>query len=194
MAEHRWNVTSNGDGMTMRDESAKRTAGGQTDSADSTVDAIEQKVLAFAEQLGRIVGTVQAKTEGWLDRDALNAQLSTVRDSATDLLQQLGGKGRTATTDGRRSAASKASKASKSTKASGGKATVASKARASATSATRAKSGGTGRSGGAVDAPGKQHRKPMPSESAATGQPRGGGSRIAKLKMANENRIMRRRG
>jgi hypothetical protein len=34
----------------------------------------------------------------------------------------------------------------------------------------------------------------MPSESAATGQPRGGGSRIAKLKMANENRIMRRRG
>jgi hypothetical protein len=49
-----------------------------------------------------------------------------------------------------------------------------------------------GRSGGVVDAPGKKHRKPMPSESGATGAPRGEGSRIAKLKAVNQNRVQRR--
>jgi hypothetical protein len=75
--------------MTMRDESMKGTAG-QTASGSAAADAVEQRVLAFAEQLGRIVGSVQAKAEGWLDRDALNAQISTVRDSASELLEHLG--------------------------------------------------------------------------------------------------------
>src|SRR5262245_7954079 len=52
-------------------------------------DAIEQQVVAFAEQLGRVVGTVQAKSEGWLDPKALADQVSRIRDSAAALLQEL---------------------------------------------------------------------------------------------------------
>ena len=37
-------------------------------SATSATDPVEQRLVAFAEQLGRIVGTVQAKADGWLDR------------------------------------------------------------------------------------------------------------------------------
>ena len=52
--------------------------------------AIEQQVVAFAEQLGRVVGTVQARAEGWLDPRMLNEQITRVRDGAASLLQQLG--------------------------------------------------------------------------------------------------------
>jgi hypothetical protein len=52
---------------------------------------LEERVLAFAEQLGRIAGTVQAKTAGWMDGDALKQELARVRDGAADLLQQLTG-------------------------------------------------------------------------------------------------------
>ena len=53
------------------------------------VDGLEQRVLAFAEQLGRIAGTVQAKTAGWMDGDTLKIEIARVRDGAADLLQQL---------------------------------------------------------------------------------------------------------
>ena len=58
--------------------------------APETVDTLEQQVIAYAEQLGRIVGTVQAKAEGWLDTEKLNEQISRVRDGATALLERLG--------------------------------------------------------------------------------------------------------
>ena len=58
-------------------------------SGETTADAMEQRVLAFAEQLGRIAGTFQAKTEGWMDLEALNKQIASVRDSAAELLEQL---------------------------------------------------------------------------------------------------------
>ena len=190
------------------------TAATGTGGAGSTVDSMEQRMLAFAEQLGRIVGTVQAKAEGWLDRDALKAQIAGVRDSASALLDQLGA--------GMQKARAKSRPASGSTRSEGdsmGKPTegmstkggakgkgaakakisargkVASKVRAAATSgAATAKTAGQGRSGGAVDAPGKKHRTPMPSESGATGAPRGEGSRIAKLRIGEEIRKQRRRG
>src|SRR4029453_5378914 len=38
---------------------------------------------------GRIAGTLQAKAEGWMDRDALKTQIASVRDGAADLLEQL---------------------------------------------------------------------------------------------------------
>jgi hypothetical protein len=57
----------------------------------ATADAMEQRVVAFAEQLGRIAGTVQAKAKGWLDREAVTKQIASVRDSATELLEQLAG-------------------------------------------------------------------------------------------------------
>jgi len=49
---------------------------------------LEQRVLAFAEQLGRIADTAQARTAGWMDGDALKKDLARVRNGATDLLQQ----------------------------------------------------------------------------------------------------------
>jgi len=55
-----------------------------------TVDGLEQQVIAYAEQLGRLVGTVQAKAEGWLDTERLNEQITRVRDGATALLERLG--------------------------------------------------------------------------------------------------------
>ena len=105
----------------------------------TTSDAMEQRVVAFAEQLGRIVGTVQARTEGWMDRDALNHQIASVRDGAAELLGQLA--------DGVTSAAKTAKRP--------------------ATSAIAPKAAGKGRSGGVVDAPGKKHRKPTPADPRA---------------------------
>ena len=62
-----------------------------TNAGPTKADAMEQRVLAFAEQLGRIAGTFQAKAEGWLDGDALTRQVASVRDSAAELLEQLAG-------------------------------------------------------------------------------------------------------
>jgi len=99
-------------------------------SASPTTDAIEERVVAFAEQLGRLVGTVQAKADGWMDVPALQEQITRIRDGAAGLLSQLGGA--TQTTTGRSSA--KAAPRSQRSQA-------------------------AGRSGGKVDAPGKKHRK-----------------------------------
>jgi hypothetical protein len=90
---------------------------------------VEERVVAFAEQLGRLIGTVESKSEGWLNQKALNDQLTQIRDGAVDLLNHLGG----ALAAGR--AAAKPQKTQP-------------KAAAS-----------VGRSGGTVDAPGKTHRK-----------------------------------
>jgi hypothetical protein len=72
--------------MAKRDNDTTRANRGAT-----TAEAMEQRVLAFAEQLGRIAGTFQAKAEGWPDREALTRQIASVRDSATELLEQLAG-------------------------------------------------------------------------------------------------------
>jgi hypothetical protein len=106
-----------------------------------TTEAMEQRVVAFAEQLGRIAGTVQAKAEGWMDREALSRQIASVRDGAAELLEQLAD-GVTRVTSVSKKAVSAASKAQ-----------------------SKAKS--KGRSGGFVDAPGKKHRKPMPKDPRA---------------------------
>jgi hypothetical protein len=103
-------------------------------SATPSADAIEQRVLAFAEQLGRLVGTVQAKADGWMDVPALQEQVTRIRDGAAGLLRQLG----EAAARGKAAAATGTGKPKK------------------PAASTR------GRSGGKVDAPGKKHRKPAP--------------------------------
>jgi hypothetical protein len=126
-----------------RDSGGKRTntaAAPAAPAAAITPDAMEQRVVAFAEQLGRMVGTVQARAEGWMDREALNKQIASVRDSAAELLDQL--------SDGVTSLTGTAKKA-------------AAAATAGAAKASK------GRSGGVVDAPGKKHRKPAPRDSRA---------------------------
>lgn len=111
---------------------AKRDKGRAAGSTAS--EGLEQQVMAFAEQLGRMAGTLQAKADHLIDREALNKQVSGLRDGAAALLQQF----------------------------SGGMAKT-SKKKPAATAAKTAK----GRSGGAVDAPGKKHRKPAPSDPRA---------------------------
>ena len=78
--------------MTKRSPSGiQRSSGGAPASSSGTPmkDGLEARVLAFAEQLGRIAGTVQAKTAGWMDSEPLMKELARVRDGAADLLQQL---------------------------------------------------------------------------------------------------------
>lgn len=191
---------------------AKRKAETEGGQAGSTGDAMEKRLLAFAEQVGRIAGTVQAKTEEWLDRDALNAQLSGIRESATELLQQIGatranaagksGGETTRPTNRSSSSAGRAKPASAKNASSGRQAggkqpaakrsAPAGKAAGKSAKKSAMKSAAIGRSGGAVDAPGKKHRGPMPSEGGATGSPRGDGARLAKLRAANLNRMQRR--
>jgi hypothetical protein len=103
----------------------------------SSTKTVEERVVAFAEQLGRLVGTVQGKTDGWLDRTALKEQLTRVRDGAADLLDHI------ATAS----------------------ASAAASARKQATQPREHSSepAAPGRSGGKVDAPGKKHRKPPAS-------------------------------
>jgi hypothetical protein len=124
--------------MAKRDNGTERTNGATTTtnaSGPTTADTMEQRVVAFAEQLGRVAGTLQAKAEGWMDREALNTQIASVHDGAADLLRQLAG------------GATKASK------------------RKPVAAAARGET--KGRSGGVVDARGKKHRKPMPTDPGA---------------------------
>ena len=77
--------------MAKRDDGTERTKRTTDVSGSTTADAMEQRVVAFAEQLGRIAGTFQAKSDGWLDREALTKQIASVRDGAAELLEQLAG-------------------------------------------------------------------------------------------------------
>ena len=148
--------------MAKRDNGTKRTNGGTTTTKASdatTPDAMEQRVLAFAEQIGRIAGTIQAKAEGWMDREELNKRIASVRDGAAELLEHLAGGG----------------------------ANAAEKKPAAA--ATRGQN--KGRSGGVVDAPGKKHRKPGPTDPGASLA----GSQAAKMRLARTMvKTNRRRG
>jgi len=78
--------------MTKRDSGTRHAKHETTSSSASdatTADPIEQRLVAFAEQLGRMVGTIQAKAEGWMDRETLSQQIVGVRDGAAHLLEQL---------------------------------------------------------------------------------------------------------
>jgi hypothetical protein len=90
---------------------------------------VEERVVAFAEQLGRLIGTVESKSERWVDQKGLNDQLTQIRDGAVDLLNHLG----EAISSGRAAAKPQKTKPKAATS--------------------------VGRSGGTVDAPGKTHRK-----------------------------------
>lgn len=148
--------------MAKRSDDTKRPAGITTTTDDpgaTTGDALEQRVIAFAEQLGRIAGTVYGKAEGWMDREALMKQIASVRDGAADLLEHLAGAAKSIS-------------------------------HASAVSAPPA-AGTRRRSGGAVDAPGKKHRKAMPADPGASQA----ASQAAKMRTAKTMvKTSRRRG
>jgi hypothetical protein len=81
--------------MTKTEQPGTSPAGVPGDSA------IEQKLVQFAEQLGFVVGTIQAKADGWLDRDSLRSQITTVRDAAAELLKHVAAQARAGRTRGR---------------------------------------------------------------------------------------------
>jgi hypothetical protein len=79
--------------------------------AKNTRSTTEHKIEEFAEDLGRLLGTARAKAEGWMgQRKNIAKQLAGIRDTASDLLQQLTsggsrmvaavGRGRRATSSG----------------------------------------------------------------------------------------------
>jgi len=145
--------------MAKRDEGTTRTKGDTTSASVATADAMEQRVVAFAEQLGRIAGTIQARAEASMDRELLKKQIASVRDGAADLLEQLAG----------------------------GSTNASKKKPAAAAARGETK----GRSGGVVHAPGKKHRKPMPTDPGA----RIADSQAAKMRTAKTmQKTNRRRG
>ena len=64
----------------------------RTKAASSRRSVAEHRIEAFADDLGRLLGTARAKAEGWLgQREAIAKHLSDIRDTATGLLAQLTG-------------------------------------------------------------------------------------------------------
>ena len=59
----------------------------ETGNASSDV---EQKVVALAEQIGWFLGTVQAKADGWLERETLARNVSRIRDRASEVSRTRG--------------------------------------------------------------------------------------------------------
>lgn len=115
---------------------AKKTA----TTAAASADSLESRVGAFAEQIGRLAGTVIGKADGLIDRAALQQQLTAVRDGAAGLLQHIAGRD------------------------------AAADQPAAAAAAASARDAGAPRrrSGGKVDAPGKKHRAPLPADPDAS--------------------------
>jgi hypothetical protein len=134
---------------TDRSKAAKATS----DVVDPS-DGVEQRVVALAEQLGGFLGTVRAKADGWLDREALLKEVGRIRDGAVDLLEQMNRA-----------------------------IPLARKAAAKSAAAAMARP-----SRGAVDAPGKRHRKPPPQErlDRHMGEPQG--KQIGQKSMKNRMR------
>ena len=61
----------------------------RVEEASSDRESMETRLVEYAEQLGWMVGTVKAKADGWLDREALSKNLTSIRDGAADLLAHL---------------------------------------------------------------------------------------------------------
>jgi len=84
---------------------ARRTSSPRTGAARSA----EHRIEAFAEDLGRLLGTARARAEGWLgQRETIAKHLADIRDTASGLLDQLTGRssnGRRKGRGGRRAAA-----------------------------------------------------------------------------------------
>jgi hypothetical protein len=68
-----------------------------------TASSTEHKIEAFAEDLGRVLGTARAKADSWLgQREVIVKQLTQLRDDASTLLTQLGHQAAAAGRPGRR--------------------------------------------------------------------------------------------
>ena len=131
--------------MAKRKTSGTNTEGKpQAAQAPPAAGDVDARIVAFAEQLGHTIGSLKAKADGLIDREAVARQVADVRDRATHLLEQIGD-------------------------ALG--VTTPAAARPAASTGTRPAARARGRGGGVVDAPGKKHRGPMPSVPRAKANP-----------------------
>jgi hypothetical protein len=74
---------------------AKKSPSRRRDRAASSesLQALEKRVVAIAEQLGRIAATAQANAEHWTIRPGFYSELSQIRKRASRLLKRLGTEG-----------------------------------------------------------------------------------------------------
>jgi len=137
---------------------AARKSPKKTQAAVKMADTVESKVVALAEQLGWLLGTVRGKADGLLANEAVQQEVARIRDSATELMEHVNRAGASASTSAKQMAVS----AGKSAKKAVASATEAAR---KATRASRPVVVAVAKpSRGAVDAPGKRHRKPPPQE------------------------------
>jgi uncharacterized membrane protein len=127
-----------------------------SDGSKKKDDAVQQAMTAFAEQLGWFLGTVRSNVDGLLENEQLVKQVSRIRDGATDLLSRVKQAGDVAKEAAVKAGAKPAKPAAK----------PAAQPAAKAPAPTKRQGREVERSGGAVDAPGKRHRKPPPQETA----------------------------
>lgn len=144
--------------MARKSEKGQSTTNKATIEPAAEASALESGVVKLAEQLGWFVGTVQAKTEGWLDNETLKQQMTQIRDGASQLLEQVNRAG-TAAGESATKLASAAKSAMPAMPAM--PSTKAKKAEAGKRAAAEQK---RQQSRQAVAAPGKKHRKPPPQE------------------------------
>jgi hypothetical protein len=71
--------------------SIKKGPDSDPDHSTDSAKAFGCRLIAFAEQVGRMTGTVQGKADALLDREALHHQLSRIRESTATLLDHLAG-------------------------------------------------------------------------------------------------------
>lgn len=57
-------------------------------ASSESLKALEQQVIAIAEQLGRIAGAAHGKADSWLEQPALRSQLARIRDRAAALVRR----------------------------------------------------------------------------------------------------------
>ena len=64
----------------------------KTESGATSARVVGETIEGFAEDLGKLLGTAQAKASSWLDqRKSIAEQLTQIRDTANDYLQRLSG-------------------------------------------------------------------------------------------------------
>ena len=112
-----------------------RTKQAQVAKPGATGDVMEERLLAFADQIGTMIGAVQRRAEGWLEQEAVRAEVARVKDSASDLLEYMN---------------------SLAPSLPGGEKGTPRRPQRSAVTRVSKR--------GPVDAPGKRHRKPPPQE------------------------------
>jgi len=123
---------------------AKRKAAKKPAAVAATKDSAEPMLITLAEQLGSFLGGLQRQADVLMENESVQHQVTLIRDGATQLLERVN-----QASESVRKSAAKAATSVKSSIASAGKSAPPAPMR---------------RSRGAVDAPGKKHRKPPPQE------------------------------